>query len=61
MVYCGSGTETIIFISQKNLVRILWSTAEAVLRRKFFHNLLIIYLILWSTAEAVLRHRNFNS
>ena len=38
MVYCGSGTET---DGQAGVVErdleILWSTAEAVLRHKFFH------------------------
>ena len=54
MVYCGSGTETILNLLHNNDIKILWSTAEAVLR---LHNnkLKNIYVILWSTAEAVLR------
>ncbi len=33
MVYCGSGTETLNPIINIILIMILWSTAEAVLRR----------------------------
>ena len=42
------------FMNELNLRMILWSTAEAVLRRvkNIINNFL---LILWSTAEAVLR------
>ncbi len=33
MVYCGSGTETIIYlVFNSRKIPILWSTAEAVLR-----------------------------
>ena len=55
MVYCGSGTETKIIFVIIILNLILWSTAEAVLRRMTINFLSFFFMILWSTAEAVLR------
>ena len=42
------------FMNKLKLRMILWSTAEAVLRRLKI-NIIIRFRILWSTAEAVLR------
>ena len=56
MVYCGSGTET--YEEQQTDAccdKILWSTAEAVLRPINDFSIIKYCLILWSTAEAVLR------
>ena len=54
MVYCGSGTETTTIIFFILMIKILWSTAEAVLRQ-LTHFASFLIAILWSTAEAVLR------